>query len=716
MQPFSKIINMNEQIILKVVDLLSLQKWQVEQTFELLDEGATIPFISRYRKERTGSLDEVQVGAIQNEKQRLEELLKRKETILSTIQEQGKLLPELEKRIENCWNGTELEDIYLPYKPKRKTKATVAREKGLEPLAKMLMSQNVNDVLDAARRFVKDEVNSVDEALQGARDIIAEWVNESEKARNTVRKSFELNATIQTKVVKAKEEDGVKYKDYFDWIEPLKKCPSHRMLAMMRAEKEGFVRLNIGIEEEQCLERLDRQFVRSSGDTAEQIQMAVKDAYKRLLLPSMENEFSKLHKEKADKEAIEVFAENLRQLLLAAPLGQKRVLAIDPGFRTGCKLVCLDAQGSLIHNSTIYPHPPQNKRSESAHELEHLLQKYQIEAIAIGDGTAGRETESFVKSCRLSEGVEVYLISEDGASIYSASEVARAEFSDYDVTVRGAVSIGRRLIDPLAELVKIDAKSIGVGQYQHDVDQKQLRESLDRVVESAVNSVGVNVNTASKQLLSYVSGLGEQLAQNVVDYRAEHGAFLSRSELKKVPRLGAKAYEQCAGFLRISQAKNPLDNSAVHPESYVLVAQMAKDLKCSVEELIGNEKLVKSIPLQKYVSDIVGLPTLQDISKELLKPGLDPREQLTVFSFANVHCMEDLHEGMVLPGIVTNITKFGAFVDVGLKQDGLVHISQMADKYISDPSEVVKLRQQVMVRVTEVDLARQRIQLSMRGV
>ncbi|MFV0290971.1 MAG: Tex family protein [Mangrovibacterium sp.] len=707
---------MNEQIILKVVDLLSLQKWQIEHTFELLDEGATIPFISRYRKERTGSLDEVQVGAIQNEKQRLEELLKRKETILSTIQEQGKLLPELEKRIENCWNGTELEDIYLPYKPKRKTKATVAREKGLEPLAKMLMSQNVNDVLDAARRFVKDEVNSVDEALQGARDIIAEWVNESEKARNTVRKSFELNATIQTKVVKAKEEDGVKYKDYFDWIEPLKKCPSHRMLAMMRAEKEGFVRLNIGIEEEQCLERLDRQFVRSSGDTAEQIQMAVKDAYKRLLLPSMENEFSKLHKEKADKEAIEVFAENLRQLLLAAPLGQKRVLAIDPGFRTGCKLVCLDAQGSLIHNSTIYPHPPQNKRSESAHELEHLLQKYQIEAIAIGDGTAGRETESFVKSCRLSEGVEVYLISEDGASIYSASEVARAEFSDYDVTVRGAVSIGRRLIDPLAELVKIDAKSIGVGQYQHDVDQKQLRESLDRVVESAVNSVGVNVNTASKQLLSYVSGLGEQLAQNVVDYRAEHGAFLSRSELKKVPRLGAKAYEQCAGFLRISQAKNPLDNSAVHPESYVLVAQMAKDLKCSVEELIGNEKLVKSIPLQKYVSDIVGLPTLQDISKELLKPGLDPREQLTVFSFANVHCMEDLHEGMVLPGIVTNITKFGAFVDVGLKQDGLVHISQMADKYISDPSEVVKLRQQVMVRVTEVDLARQRIQLSMRGV
>ncbi|MFV0554659.1 MAG: Tex family protein [Mangrovibacterium sp.] len=707
---------MQEQLIPKVADLLSLQKWQVEHAFELLNEGATIPFISRYRKERTGSLDEVQVGAIQTEKQRLEELLKRKESILSTIAEQEKLSPELEKRILNCWNGTELEDIYLPYKPKRKTKASVAREKGLEPLAKMLMSQNVRDVEEAAQRFAKGEVASADEALQGARDIIAEWVNESERARGMVRKSFEVGATIQTKVVKAKEEEGIKYKDYFDWNEPLKKCPSHRMLAMMRAEKEGFVRLNIGIEEERCLERLDRQFVRSSGDAADQIQTAVKDAYKRLLSPSMENEFFKLHKEKADKEAIEVFAENLRQLLLAAPLGQKRVLALDPGFRTGCKLVCLDAQGNLRYNSTIYPHPPQNKRSESAHELEHLLQKYQIEAIAIGDGTAGRETESFVKSCKLPEGVGVYLISEDGASIYSASEVARAEFPDYDVTVRGAVSIGRRLIDPLAELVKIDAKSIGVGQYQHDVDQKQLRESLDRVVESAVNSVGVNVNTASKQLLSYVSGLGAQLAQNVVDYRAANGAFQSRAELKKVPRLGAKAFEQCAGFLRISQAKNPLDNSAVHPEAYALVGQMAKDLKCSVADLIGNEQLVKSISLQKYVSESVGLPTLQDISKELLKPGLDPREQLTAFSFANIYSMDDLHEGMVLPGIVTNITKFGAFVDIGLKQDGLVHISQMADKYISDPSEVVKLRQQVTVRVAEVDLARQRIQLSMRGL
>ncbi len=707
---------MQEQIINKISLLLNLSKWQVEHTVQLLQEGATIPFVARYRKERTGSLDELQVGAIQTEMQRLEELIKRRDSILVTIAEQGKLTEELKQRLNDCWNSAELEDIYLPYKPKRKTKASVAHEKGLEPLAKMIMSQNVRDVESAARQFVQKDVSTIEEALQGARDIIAEWINESEKARHTVRRAFEQGASIQSKVIKTKADEAIKYKDYFDWNEPLKKCPSHRMLAMLRAENEGFVRLSIQIEDERCLERLAQIFIRSTGEVAEQINLALKDGYKRLLLPAIENEFIKQYKQKADKEAIDVFAGNLKQLLLAAPLGQKRVLALDPGFRTGCKLVCLDAQANLIHNTTIYPHPPHSKYVESKQELEHLLQKYQIEAIAIGDGTAGRETESFVKSCSLMEGLEVYLISEDGASIYSASEVARDEFPDYDVTVRGAVSIGRRLIDPLAELVKIDPKSIGVGQYQHDVDQKMLRESLDRVVESAVNNVGVNVNTASKQLLSYVSGLGAQLAQNIVDYRAENGAFKSRKELMKVPRLGAKAFEQCAGFLRIPQAKNKLDNSAVHPELYDLVEQMAKDLGCSVGNLISNEQLVQAIALKNYVTDTVGLPTLQDVMKELLKPGLDPREKLISFSFANIYSMEDLQVGMILPGIVTNLTKFGAFVDIGLKQDGLVHISQIADKYISDPSEVLKLRQQVEVKVTEVDLTRQRIQLSMKSV
>lgn len=707
---------MQEQIIEKISERLSLNRWQVEHTFQLFQDGATIPFIARYRKERTGSLDELQLAAVQTEILCLEELLKRKETIIQTIRDQGKFTNELENKIADCWNLTTLEDIYLPYKPKRKTKASTAREKGLEPLAKMIMGQHVNDVEDAARRFVQKGVSNVEEALQGARDIMAEWISEREKARNTVRKIFDYDAIIQTKVIKSKTDDAVKYQDYFDWSEPLKKCPSHRMLAMLRAANDGFLRLSVRIEDERCLDRLKHVFIRSSGACAEQISLALKDSYKRLLLPSIENEFIKRYKQHADKDAILVFIENLKQLLLAAPLGQKRVLALDPGFRTGCKLVCLDAQGNLIYNQTIYPHPPQNKQLESKQQIEHLLQQYRIEAIAIGDGTAGRETETFLRSCVLPEGVEIYVISEDGASIYSASEVAREEFPDYDITVRGAISIGRRLIDPLAELVKIEPKSIGVGQYQHDVDQKMLRESLDRVVESAVNTVGVNVNTASKQLLSYVSGLGTQLAQNIIDYRIEHGAFQSRNDLTRVPRLGAKAFEQSAGFLRIPQARNVLDNSAVHPESYKLVEQMARDLACSVSDLIANERLVSAIPLKKYITASIGLPTLEDIAKELLKPGIDPREKLTVFSFAQVFKIEDLQAGMVLPGIVTNLTKFGAFVDIGLKQDGLVHISQIANSYVSSPAEILKLRQQVQVRVMEIDLNRQRIQLSMKGI
>lgn len=705
---------MRELIIAKIAERLALASGQVARTIELLEEGATIPFMARYRKERTGGLDELQLGNIQREKQNLEDLLQRKETIWHRIDELGKRSPELEKRLAACWDSRELEDIYLPFKPKRKTKASMAREKGLEPLAKLIMSQQTQPAEQAAQPFVKKEVKNAEDALQGARDIIAEWISEREKARNTVRKSFEYDAMVQSKVVKSKAEEGTKYRDYFDWSEPIKKCPSHRLLAMLRAQSKGFVRLSILTDNNRCLEQLERIFIRSSGACAEQIRLALHDAYKRLLLPAIENEFLQMHKQRADKEAIEVFAENLKQLLLAAPLGQKSVLALDPGFRTGCKLVCLDAQSNLLHNSTIYPHPPQNKLQESRQELLHLLKKYRIEAIAIGDGTAGRETESFVQSCQLPEGVAVYLISEDGASIYSASEVARAEFPDYDITVRGAVSIGRRLMNPLAELVKIDPKSIGVGQYQHDVNQKMLRESLDSVVESAVNQVGVNVNTASKQLLSYVSGLGAQLAQNIVDYRAAHGAYQSRSELLQVPRLGAKAFEQCAGFLRIPQAKNKLDNSAVHPESYALVEQMAKDLNCSVEDLLSNEELVKRIALEKYVHNSVGLPTLQDIKKELQKPGLDPREKLVAFSFAPIFRIEDLQEDMVLPGVVSNLTKFGAFVDIGLKQDGLVHISQIANRYLTDPSEVLKLRQQVQVRVVGVDIVRQRIQLSMK--
>ncbi|RKD90609.1 Tex family protein [Mangrovibacterium diazotrophicum] len=708
---------MTSEIIQLISGKLNLASHQVKNTIELLNDGATVPFISRYRKERTGSLDEVQIGAIKDEKSRFEELTKRKETILNTIDEQGLLTGELKKRIEECWESNELEDLYLPYKPKRKTKATIAREKGLEPLAKILMKQQERDVESRALTFVKGDVASTDEALSGARDIIAEWMNENERARQVVRRSFEVGAVIRAKLVKGKEEEGAKYRDYFDWEEQLKRCPSHRLLAMRRGEAEGVLRISISPDDADTLERLDRLFIRAKNESADQVALALKDSYKRLLSPSMETEFSNLSKGKADQEAIQVFAENLRQLLLAAPLGQKRVLAIDPGYRTGCKVVCLDAQGNLLHNETIYPHKPQEETKMAAKKLTSMVSAYQIEAIAIGNGTASRETEHFVKKLRYDRDLKVFVVSEDGASVYSASKVARDEFPQYDVTVRGAVSIGRRLMDPLAELVKIDPKSIGVGQYQHDVDQKMLKESLDTVVESAVNKVGVNVNTASKHLLTYISGLGPQLAQNVVDYRKENGAFGSRKELMKVPRMGAKAFEQSAGFLRIPDADNPLDNSAVHPESYTVVQKMAKDLKCSVAELVANTSLLGTLDLKKYVTPEVGLPTLNDIVAELAKPGRDPRKGIKVFEFADgIYKVEDLQVGMVLPGIVTNITKFGAFVDVGVKQDGLVHISQLADRFISDPNEIVKLHQHVKVKVTEVDLARKRIQLSLKDV
>ena len=708
---------MSPELIQRIAGLLNLSPVQVKNTIDLLDDGATVPFISRYRKERTGSLDEVQVGQVKDEKSKLEELLKRKETILNTIEEQGQLSPELKSRIENCFDSTELEDIYLPYKPKRKTKATIAREKGLEPLAKIMMKQQERDLESRAHDFVKDEVETVEDALSGARDIVAEWVNENEKARNMVRRAFEIGAVIKSKVVKNKEEEGEKYRAYFDWEESLKRCPSHRLLAMRRGENEGFLRLSVAPDDEDILERLDRYFVRSENECGQQVALAVKDSYKRLLAPSIETEFANAAKQRADQEAIRVFAENLRQLLLAAPLGQKRVLAIDPGYRTGCKVVCLDAQGNLLHNETIYPHKPQEETKQAARKISSLVGAYQIEAIAIGNGTASRETEHFIKKLHYDRDLKVFVVSEDGASIYSASKVARDEFPQYDVTVRGAVSIGRRLMDPLAELVKIDPKSIGVGQYQHDVDQKLLKESLDTVVESAVNLVGVNVNTASKHLLTYISGLGPQLSQNLVDYRKENGAFSSRKDLLKVPRMGAKAFEQAAGFLRIPDAKNPLDNSAVHPESYHVVEKMAKDLHCTVAELMANKSLQEQIKLESYVDGAIGLPTLKDIQAELTKPGRDPRKGIKVFEFADgIFKIEDLQVGMVLPGIVTNLTKFGAFVDLGVKQDGLIHISQLADRFISDPNEIVKLHQHVKVKITEVDIARKRIQLSLKDV
>lgn len=709
-----------EQFSKMIATAMRLQESKVENTLKLLQGGATIPFISRYRKEATGGMDEVQISEINNRYEKLCELTKRKETILSTIEGQEKLTDELRQRIDNCWDATELEDIYLPFKPKRKTRAEVARQKGLEPLAIILMMQRESNLMAKARQFVKGEVKDEEDALKGARDIIAEQVNEDERARNQIRNIFTRQAEITAKVVKGKEKEdaAAKYRDYFDFSEPLKKCTSHRLLAIRRGEAEGILKVSISPEEDEvCTERLERQFVRGSGECSAQISEAVKDAYKRLLKPAIETEFSTISKEKADEEAIRVFAENLRQLLLAAPLGQKRVMGIDPGYRTGCKVVCLDAQGTLLHNEAIYPHPPKSETALSARKIVKLVEQYKIEAIAIGNGTASRETEQFVTSQRYDREIQVFVVSEDGASIYSASKTAREEFPDYDVTVRGAVSIGRRLMDPLAELVKIDAKSIGVGQYQHDVDQSKLKESLDRTVESCVNLVGVNLNTASKHLLTYISGLGPTLAQNIVNYRTENGPFSSRKELLKVPRMGAKAFEQCAGFLRIPDAKNPLDNSAVHPESYAIVEKMAKDLSCSVTDLIKNKEIREKIKIEKYVTESVGLPTLNDILKELDKPGRDPRQQIQVFEFdKNVKTLEDLQEGMELPGIVTNITNFGCFVDIGIKENGLVHISQLADKFVSDPTTVVSIHQHVRVKVMGIDRERKRVQLTMKGL
>ena len=697
--------------------LSGISEKQISSTFHLLGEGATIPFISRYRKEATGGLDEVQIEQIKEQHDKLCDIAKRKETILGTITEQGKLTAELKKRINDTWNPTELEDIYLPYKPKRKTRAEAARQKGLEPLATLLLLQRENNLSARAASFVKGEVKDVEDALKGARDIIAEQVNEDERARNAVRNQFSRQAEINAKVVKGKEEEAAKYRDYFDFSEPLKRCTSHRLLAIRRAEAEGLLKVSITPDDEACIERLERQFVRGNNECSEQVSEAAIDAYKRLLKPSIETEFAAQSKEKADDEAIRVFTENLRQLLLAAPLGQKRVLAIDPGFRTGCKVVCLDAQGNLLHNENIYPHPPVGKTGEAASKLRKMVEAYQIEAISIGNGTASRETEDFINQQTFDRQIPVFVVSEQGASIYSASKIARDEFPDYDVTVRGAVSIGRRLMDPLAELVKIDPKSIGVGQYQHDVDQTKLKKALDQTVENCVNLVGVNLNTASSHLLTYISGLGPQLAQNIVNYRAENGAFNSRKELMKVPRMGAKAFEQCAGFLRIPGAKNPLDNTAVHPESYHIVEQMAKDLKCTVNELIADKELRRKINISNYVTPIVGLPTLQDIMQELEKPGRDPRKTIKVFEFdKNVRTIADLREGMILPGIVGNITNFGAFVDIGIKENGLVHLSQLAERYISDPTEIVSIHQHVMVRVMNVDTDRKRIQLSMIGV
>ena len=699
---------------------LKLPAHRIANTLKLLQGGATIPFISRYRKEATGGLDEVQIGDIQTRYEKLCELSKRKETVLSTIEEQGKLTPELKARISACWNATELEDIYLPFKPKRKTRAEAARAKGLEPLALLLMMQKENNLAAKVRNFVKGEVKDEEDALKGARDILAEQISEDERSRNLMRNQFQRQALIQSKVVKGKEaeEASAKYRDYFDFCEPLKKCSSHRLLALRRGESEGVLKVSIFPEDEDmCNERLQRLFVRANNECAHQVEEALTDGYKRLLKPAIETEFAALSKEKADEEAIRVFAENLRQLLLAPPLGQKRVMGIDPGFRTGCKVVCLDAQGTLLHNEAIYPHPPKSEYAQAARKIVKLVEQYKIEAIAIGNGTASRETEQFVTSQRYDREVQVFVVSEDGASIYSASKTAREEFPDYDVTVRGAVSIGRRLMDPLAELVKIDAKSIGVGQYQHDVDQTKLKASLDQTVESCVNLVGVNVNTASKHLLTYVSGLGPTLAQNIVDYRTENGPFESRRQLLKVPRMGAKAYEQCAGFLRIPQAKNPLDNSAVHPESYPIVEQMAKDLNCTVADLIKDKELRSKIDLKKYVTDTVGLPTLTDILQELDKPGRDPRQKIQVFEFdKNVRTLDDLQEGMELPGIVTNITNFGCFVDIGIKENGLVHVSQLADRFVSNPADVVRIHQHVRVKVMSIDHERKRIQLTMKGL
>ena len=701
-----------------VVKSTGLAAKGVRATLELLNEGATIPFIARYRKERTGSLDEVQLDDIRLAAEKHTEIVKRKESVLKSIDEQGKLSDALRKQIEHCWDLTQLEDLYLPYKRKRKTRATIAREKGLEPLAKQLLSQQPGDVQQLTKKFLSDDVKNEEEALQGARDIIAEWVNEDVHTRALLRRLFERTATVLAKSVKSKEEEpeAQKYKDYFEFEEPLKHCPSHRLLAIRRGEQEGFLRMYIGPDQEEAIDQLLEKYVEGRNDAADQVAEAVEDAYKRLLKPSLETEFRVKSKTLADEEAIQVFAENLSQLLLEAPLGKKRVLGLDPGFRTGCKVVVLSQNGNLLQNSTIFPHPPRSRWTESVTKLKYLVKNYEIDAIAVGNGTAGRETIDLCKSIDFDRKVAIFSVNESGASIYSASKIAREEFPDHDITVRGAVSIGRRLMDPLAELVKIDAKSIGVGQYQHDVNQTRLKESLDRVVESAVNSVGVNLNTASKHLLTYVSGLGPTIATNIVDWRTDNGAFRSRADLKKVPRLGGKAYEQAAGFLRIRKASNPLDDTAVHPERYALVKQMAKDLGVELTELIRNSQLLSQINLSRYITDDLGMPTLKDIIQELKKPGLDPRGEAQVFEFANVRSIEELRQGMVLPGIITNITNFGAFVDVGVKQDGLVHISQLANKFVKNPMDVVSLRQKVMVRVVEVDIPRKRINLTMKDI
>lgn len=706
-----------------IAHILGLNEKKVDATIALLEEGCTIPFISRYRKEKTGNLDEVAITSINELVISMRELDKRKETIIKTISEQNKLTPELEQKILSCCISTELEDIYLPYKPKRRTRAQIAREQGLEPLASLLLLQREQKPKEAAKRFLKGDITTIEQAMNGAKDIIAETISENQDARNVVREVFKREAIISSKVIKKMEatEEAQKFSDYFDFSEPLRRCNSHRLLAMRRGEAADILRVGISIDGEQCNYKVGRIYLQGKNPCSGYLSEAIEDALKRLIIPSIENEFAASSKAQADDEAIKVFAENLRQLLLSAPLGQKRVLALDPGFANGCKMACLDAQGNLLYHEIIFPHPPHKKYIEAVNAVQQMISKYAIQAIAIGNGTASRESKDFItdtlKQCKLENTVQVFIVSEDGASIYSASTTAREEFPHEDVTTRGAVSIGRRLIDPLAELVKIDPKSIGVGQYQHDVDQSKLKKSLDQTVESCVNLIGVNLNTASKHLLTYVSGLGTSLAQNIVNYRAENGAFTSRAQLKKVPRLGNVAYQQCAGFLKVTNAKNPLDNSTVHPESYYIVEQMAKDKGCKVADLIGNKELLKTIALQQYITSEVGLPTLTDIIKELEKPGVDPREQLEEFEFdAHVHTINDLVVGMELPGIVTNITNFGAFVDLGVHQDGLIHISQLADKFVSNPNSVVHLQQHVRVKIIEVDLCRKRIGLSMKHI
>jgi len=707
---------MTEILIKQISNKLSISKSQVSNTVKILEEGATIPFISRYRKEATGSLDETEVTSIEKEWKRLLELVKRREAILKSINDQELLTPELEEKIYNCWDMAELEDIYLPYKPKRKTRASAAHEKGLEPLAEIIMEQKEDQIEPVAEKYLNDDVPDIEAALSGARDIVAEWINENADARNSIRQQFERDAVISSKVIEKKRDDGTKYSDYFDFNEPLKKCAGHRLLAIRRAEQEGILRVSISIDNDFATDSLEKIFITNKNESADQVNLSIKDANKRLLAPSIETEFKNSSKDRADEEAINVFSTNLRQLLLAAPLGPKVTMAIDPGFRTGCKLVCLDQQGNLLHNSTIFPHPPQPKVVEASDKVKGLLEKYKVEAIAIGNGTAGRETERFIKYLiGKTSTTEIFMVNEAGASIYSASETAREEFPDLDLTFRGAISIGRRLMDPLAELVKIDAKSIGVGQYQHDVNQDNLKEGLDQVVSSVVNQVGVKLNTASRHLLSYVSGIGPKLAKSITDYRRENRSFRSRKELTKVKGLGAKAFEQSAGFLRIPGAVNPLDNSAVHPESYSIVAKMAKDLSHPVKSLIEAANIRQQIDINNYVTGTVGLPTLKDIMQELEKPGLDPRGKAEVFSFSEViNKITDLKPGMRLPGIITNLTKFGAFIDIGIKENGLLHISQITERFIKEPAEVLKLDQKVMVRVIDIDVERKRIQLSMK--